>query len=72
MTEAGGDAAVYIEPPDAAASARTLNQVLEWSPAERMASIERGFANVKRFGRTSLAEHYVAVYREVLASAASS
>jgi glycosyltransferase involved in cell wall biosynthesis len=71
MTEAGGDAAVYIEPSDAVASARTLNQVLEGSPAERMASIERGFANVKRFGRTSLAEHYIAAYREVLASAAS-
>ena len=66
MTEAGGEAAVYIEPADAVASAKSLNNVLEWSEAEREDCVQRGFANLDRFGRTALAEHYLGAYNEVL------
>ena len=66
MTEAGGEAAVYIDPADAGASAQCLNEVLEWSAADREACVQRGFGNLKRFGRTALAEHYIGAYKEVL------
>jgi len=66
MTEAGGEAAVYIDPSDAGGSAESLNEVLEWGEAGRAACIERGFANLKRFGRSSLAAHYIAAYEDVV------
>jgi len=66
MTEAGGDAAVYIDPSDASDSVESLNEVLEWGEAERKAFVARGFANLKRFERSSLAAHYIAAYEDAI------
>jgi glycosyltransferase involved in cell wall biosynthesis len=67
MTEVGGDAAVYIDPLDVRSSATSLNDVLEWSRAERSFCIDKGFENLKRFGRSSFVKHYMSAYNQVLA-----
>lgn len=66
MTEAGGDAAVYIPSTDFTTSAKILNHVLSWSAADRNSFIERGYANVKRFRRDDLASHYISAYHDVV------
>jgi hypothetical protein len=66
MTEVGGDAAIYIDAADVESAALAVNGLLGWNEAERAACVQRGFANVARFSRQSLAEHYAAAYREVL------
>lgn len=66
MTEAGGDAAVYIDPADLKSAALAVNGVLGWSEAERAARVERGFVNVARFSRQSLGAHYASAYGDVL------
>ena len=35
MTEAGGDAGIYIDPSDVRAAAETTNKVTEWSKTEK-------------------------------------
>jgi glycosyltransferase involved in cell wall biosynthesis len=66
MTEAGGEAAIYIDPADVESAALAVDELLGWSEAERAARVERGFAHVARFSRQSLAAHYASAYRDVL------
>jgi len=71
MTEGGGAAALYIHPSDVKGSARVVNEVAGWSDSERAARIQTGFANVERFSRRSLAEHYSSAYEDVLGNEGS-
>lgn len=65
MTEVGGSAAVYIKPQKVSESARSLNEVLEWSASARADFVERGFQNLKRFTQEQFASHYLAAYKNV-------
>lgn len=72
MTEAGGDAAIYIDPADVENAALAVDELLGWSEAERAARVEQGFAHVARFSRQSLAAHYASAYSGVLPAGKSS
>ncbi|MEB3302420.1 MAG: glycosyltransferase [Cyanobacteriota bacterium] len=66
MTEAGGQAALYMNPRDHGAAADALETVFAWSPEQRCQQVERGYRNVNRFDRASLATHLLDAYRDVL------
>ena len=65
MTEAGGSAAVYIDPsiPEAAASV-ILQSLGDKRKADKMR--EDGLRNIKRFSSEEMAKNYVRIYKEIL------
>jgi glycosyltransferase involved in cell wall biosynthesis len=67
LPEAGGDAAVYIDPDDADAFAGAMALLLD-DHAERDRRIEVGLRHAARFTREAFARDLMAVYREVLAA----
>jgi glycosyltransferase involved in cell wall biosynthesis len=66
MTEVGGDAAIYINPSETLASAMVLADMLNWNDEKRAFWIQRGFANLRKFSRENLAEHYSRAYTEAI------
>ena len=66
MTEVGGDAAVYIDPTDEVAAARTIAESLKDQQALR----KSGFLNVERFSKEAMIIGYLNAYTTVLAGAA--
>ena len=62
MDEVAGDAAIYIDPLDPAQAAEQI--ALQWG--RRDALRERGFANLRRFDQTRIAESYCSLYTEIL------
>jgi glycosyltransferase involved in cell wall biosynthesis len=64
MTDVGGAGAVYIDPEDEAAGARTIAEAL----TRRDALVKAGLLNAQRFSRTEMAVGYVDAYQSVLGS----
>lgn len=64
MTEVGGEAAIYIDPSDPEAAARTI---LEQWP-RRAALREAGLRNAAKFTEDRMAASYLKVYEEILAA----
>jgi glycosyltransferase involved in cell wall biosynthesis len=66
MTEVGGDAAVYIDPTDEVAAARTIAESLKDQQELR----KSGFLNMVRFSKEEMITGYLNAYATVLARAA--
>lgn len=62
MTEAGGEAAIYIDPEN---EINAISKIAEGLP-HRDALIKVGFKNAERFSRKKMAEGYIEAYRKVL------
>lgn len=61
LEEAGGDAAVYVDPDDTAALAGSINKILS-DEALKESMIEKGYAHAERFSDDILAEKTMDVY----------
>jgi hypothetical protein len=68
MTEVGGAGAVYIDPDDEAAAARTIAEALP----RRYTLVQAGLLNAERFSGAHMAGGYVDAYREVMGLEAQS
>lgn len=66
LPEAGGDAAVYVDPADPQDIARKLTEVLG-GPELRVAMVDRGFERVRAYTWRDMATATLKVYEEVLA-----
>ncbi|QNI97107.1 glycosyltransferase [Synechococcus sp. RS9902] len=66
MTEAGGSAAIYIDPSDSVSAAKITNEVINWSKDRKKMQAELGFQNVKRFCRKAFAQEYRRAYEDAL------
>jgi glycosyltransferase involved in cell wall biosynthesis len=67
MTEAGGDAAVYLDDPrDAAACARVVADVLAEDEPARERRVRAGLENAARFSVEKMAREYVAFFEDAL------
>lgn len=64
MTEVGGAGAVYIDPEDEAAAARTIAEAL----TRRDALVQAGLHNARRFSQAEMAAGYLDAYQSVLES----
>jgi glycosyltransferase involved in cell wall biosynthesis len=65
LTEAGGEAAIYISnPEDTHAIVEKLDWLLNLSPVARSALITKGFTQARRFLETSTIDQYLALYAE--------
>jgi glycosyltransferase involved in cell wall biosynthesis len=68
MNEVGGDAAVYIDPRDKPAAARTLRDLLWESGLEKAARKQKSLANASRFGADRMIDRYVEEYARLAAA----
>ncbi len=66
LPEVGGDAAVYVDPYNIESIAHGMQTVLDWSPSQRQAIIERGYAQAAKFSWDKTAQKTIEVYRRVL------
>ena len=66
MIEAGGKAAVYLNPGDIEEAAEITNEVLEWSETRKKEQLKLGYKNVKRFSRSLFAQKYKNAYYDAL------
>ena len=64
MPEVAGDGAELVDPLDTSSIRAGILRVIS-NERRRKELIERGFANVRRFGVTAVAEQYAELYREV-------
>jgi hypothetical protein len=62
MTEVGGAGAVYIDPDDEAAAARTIAEALP----RRNQLVQAGLLNAERFSGAEMLSAYLGAYRSVL------
>ena len=65
LEEAGGDAAVYIDPDDHMALADAVKRI-DSDPAVKETMIQKGYAHAEQFTDDSLAETLMSVYKELL------
>ncbi len=65
LEEAGGDAALYVEPTDYRALATQITRLIE-DKELRQYAIERGMKYVKRFSKPSIAQEIMHYYKELL------
>ena len=66
MTEAGGNAAIYLDPSDYKSAAWITNEVIEWSEFRKEKQRILGYQNLKRFSRKKFAEEYRKAYEDAL------
>ena len=66
MKEAGGNAAIYLDPYDIKSAAKKTNEVIEWSKAKKERQKMLGYRNVERFSREKFAEEYRVAYEDRL------
>ena len=66
MTEVGGEGCIYIDPSKISESARILNEITDWSEAQRTKHVQNGFANLQRFSRSDFITHYLSAYHDIL------
>ena len=66
MKEAGGNAAIYLDPYDIKSAAKKTNKVIEWSKAKKERQKMLGYRNVERFSREKFAEEYRVAYEDRL------
>lgn len=67
LEEAGGDAAIYVEPDDDKGLAEALKKVLD-NPELRAEMIDKGYAHAGKFTDDSLAERIMEIYKSVLST----
>ena len=66
MTEAGGEAASYINPLNISEAALITNDILELSEIERIKKINYGYENIKRFNKNEMVNMYKQAYQDAL------
>ena len=65
LEEAGGDAAIYIDPDDSHALAEAVKEITS-NTSMKVDMIEKGYAHAEQFTDDSLAETLMGIYKEVL------
>lgn len=66
MTEAGGDAALYVDPNKETNVARQTALLLSQPEAGRQELQRRGLANAARFSTDAMIDNYMLIYRELV------
>lgn len=62
MTEAGGDAAIYVNPEDHVSAAKMIES--NWSNLEDY--VDKGLVNIERFDSSIMCRRYLEVYQKVI------
>lgn len=65
LEEAGGDAAIYVDPDSVEQMVKAMNDVTA-GDGVREKMIARGFENVKRFNRQAMADNLMNIYNKVM------
>ena len=66
MTEAGGKAAIYIDPSNIKNAAIITNNILDLNEVKRNERLYKGFENLKRFDKNKMVKLYKQAYQDAL------